>query len=296
MNVDVIVEHTERGLTRQRNRGLTHVTADIVFFPDDDSLCHPGTIEAMMEIYEVDTEGFVAAVNPADILEAPAGKLDRAAYDMSDAHKAMARTVQYRGLLARRLTGFNPRYVIGNWLVAGAPNLPWMSELNAVHVEWLTGYRMSFRTEVIKAEGFDETFGGYSLFEDTDASWAVARHGCLIGARKGKIYHHRFPSGRSNPYGLGAMSIANLAYLMAKHCTDLQLPTALHVEAHRKTKTYLRLRLLSERLRALRGHPGAHDGIRGMQAAGPAIDRLFSSPRESLSQTYLTIKDELKID
>jgi glycosyltransferase involved in cell wall biosynthesis len=192
--VEVIVEHGPPGAARQRNQGLRHVTADIVFFPDDDSLCHPGTTAAIMEVYERDTEGRVAAVNPADTLEPPPGVLEAAAYDMTAAHKRMARTVRARTALGRLMPEVNPRFVIGRILMARAPQLPWLAAIDAVPVEWMTGYRMSFRTAALKAVGgFEGIFGGYSLFEDTDASWAVTDAGCVVGANRGRIYHHRFP-------------------------------------------------------------------------------------------------------
>ncbi|WP_136443973.1 glycosyltransferase family 2 protein [Pacificoceanicola onchidii] len=295
-DVEVICEHSEKGLTRQRNRGLTHVSAEIVFLPDDDTLFFPGTSAAILEVYERDTEKKVAAVNPRISLVPPPGSLDEAAYAMSDAHTAEAKTVKWRTRIGRMLPDINPRMVIGKALVARAPDLPWMAEIDAVHVEWMTGFRMTFRTQAIKAVGFEPVFGGYSLFEDTDASWAVTDHGCVVGAHKGKVYHHRFPGGRADRYGLGAMGLANLAYLMAKHVTDRGLSAAERAEAIRKTKSYTRLRILNAWLRSLKGDKGAAEDLRGMRAARPAIDRLFDAPREALAQTYLDIKSELGID
>ncbi|MFW2541557.1 glycosyltransferase family 2 protein [Primorskyibacter sp. 2E107] len=295
-DVAVTVVHSEKGLTRQRNIGLTHVTADIVFLPDDDTLFFPGTSAAIMEVYERDTEGKVAAVNPAISLTPPDGALQGAAYEMSQAHVREARTVPWRTQIGRLMPDINPRMVIGKALVDRAPALPWMEEIDAIHVEWMTGFRMTFRTAAIKAEGFEPVFGGYSLFEDTDASWAVTDHGCVVGARKGKVYHHRFPGGRADRYGLGAMGVANLAYLMAKHVTDRKLTDAQRAEAIRKTKSYTRLRMLTAWVKSLRGDTGAAEDLRGMRAARPAIDRLFGAPREALAETYLDIKRSLGID
>lgn len=295
-DVEVIVEHSEKGLTRQRNRGLTHVSAEIVFLPDDDTLFFPGASEAIMEVYERDTEGKVAAVNPGISLVPPPGALDGAGYAMSDAHIAEAKTVKWRTKIGRMMPDINPRMVVGKALVARAPDLPWMAEIDAVHVEWMTGFRMTFRAEAIKAVGFEPVFGGYSLFEDTDASWAVTDYGCVVGARKGKVYHHRFPGGRANRYGLGAMGLANLAYLMAKHVTDRGLSAAERAEAIRKTKSYTRLRMFVAWAKSLKGDKGAAEDLRGMRAARPSIDRLFGARREDLAQTYLDIKRELEID
>lgn len=295
-DVQVIVEHTGKGLTRQRNRGLAHVSADIVFFPDDDSLFHPGTSEAIMEIYERDTEGRVAGVNPAAATEPPAGVLANAGYAMSDAHARRARSLPWRTRLGRLLPQAKPLFVIGNLLVDRAPALPWLEALDAVHVEWMTGYRMTFRTAAIRAAGFEPAFGGYALFEDVDACWAVARQGCILGAHRGRIYHHRFPSGRADRYGLGAMTLANLAYLLAKHGADLGLDAATRAEARRKTHAYARLRMLAARARALGGDRGAAEDLRGMRAARPAIDRLFDTPRAALAAEYLAVKAGLGID
>lgn len=294
--IEVIVEHSEKGLTRQRNRGLTHVTAGVVFFPDDDALFHPATSAAIMEIYELDTEGRVAGVNPAVTLEPPKGVLEAAGYAMSDAHKREARTVPLRTRLARAIPEINPRFVIGRILIDRAPALPWMTGIDAVHVEWMTGFRMTFRTAAIRVEGFEPVFGGYSLFEDTDASWAVTDHGCVLGARKGHVYHHRFPGGRANHYGLGAMGLANLAYLMAKHAADRALSPAQTADARRKTLRYARLRITMAQLNAWRGKVGAAEDLRGMRAAWPAIEQLFSAPRDTLAATYLDIKSKLDLE
>ncbi|WP_425102233.1 glycosyltransferase family 2 protein [Tropicibacter sp. S64] len=294
--VRVTVVHSEKGLTRQRNIGLGYVTADVVFLPDDDTLFFPGTSAAIMEIYERDTEGKVAAVNPAVSLTPPEGALDGAGYAMSDAHVAEAKTVPWRTAIGRLMPDINPRMVIGKALVDRAPALPWLTELDALHVEWMTGFRMTFRTAAIKTEGFEPVFGGYSLFEDTDASWAVTDHGCVIGANRGKVYHHRFPGGRADRYGLGAMGLANLAYLMAKHVADRKLSPAQRAEAIRKTKSYSRLRMVLAWARSLKGDAGAAEDLRGMKAAHPAIDRLFGTPRERLAETYLDIKRGLGID
>ena len=59
---EVTVEHTDPGSAYQRNRGLAHVRADIVFFPDDDSMLYPGTTEAIMRAYELDDDGKIAGL------------------------------------------------------------------------------------------------------------------------------------------------------------------------------------------------------------------------------------------
>lgn len=293
--VDLVIEHTEKGLTRQRNRGLTHVTSKIVFFPDDDAVFFPGTSEAIMNIYERDTEGAISAINPAAALEPPPGVLGAAEYEMTKAHQRHALTVAPRTRIARNLNMLSPRYFIGRKLLTRAPEITWLREMDALPVEWMTGYRMTFRTSAIRDQGFEPVFGGYSLFEDTDASWIAWRKGVVVGANRGRIYHHRFPSGRADRYGLGAMGLANLAYLMAKHSADLGLEQTEISKSHKLTSRYSRLRMLIARFKSVRD-PGAAEELRGMKAAFGAIDLLFAAPRDRLAETYLSVKRDLGID
>ncbi len=46
----------------QRNEGLKLVESEVVFFPDDDSLCDPDYAEHVMRIYERDTDRVVGGV------------------------------------------------------------------------------------------------------------------------------------------------------------------------------------------------------------------------------------------
>ena len=46
---------------------------------------------------------------------------------------------------------------------------------------YMTGFRMSFRTELIRRAPFDEDLGRYALFEDVDASLRMLDSHCLVG-------------------------------------------------------------------------------------------------------------------
>lgn len=292
--IEVIVEHSEKGLTRQRNRGLTHVTADIVFLPDDDSMCFPGTTEAIMAVYERDTDRLVAGVAPADSPTPPPGFPIASTYKMSDDHRWHARTVRLRAKIARLFTPAKPIYVIGTMLKERDPQLPWLSEVNALRVEWMTGYRMSFRREAITAVGFEQAFSGHALYEDIDASFAVARYGALVGTHGGQIYHHRFPSGRGSVYTLTVMAVLNLAYVLAKSGRDLELDAGRMQELKRKTKQNHRLRLLRAWLRGGKDKNAAEER-RALTASAPMIDRLFAAPRTDLAAVYLAAQKDLDI-
>ncbi|MBK9991694.1 MAG: glycosyltransferase [Verrucomicrobia bacterium] len=77
--IRLIIKHSERGLTLQRNIGLELVEQPIVFYPDDDSI-FPGVAKEIMETYERDSKNLIAAlcaaeskIPPADF---PIGKAD----------------------------------------------------------------------------------------------------------------------------------------------------------------------------------------------------------------------------
>ena len=279
----VVVEHSEPGLPRQRNRGLAHVGAEVVFFPDDDSLFHPGTSEAIMRAYELDAEGRIAGVCGAAATEPPPGALTGARYAMSAAHRHRARMSMYRRRLRLRFAWWRPVLHLGGLLRARAAPLGWLEAENCVLVEYLEGFRMSFRTAVLRqAGGFDELLTAYAIGEDIDASFAVTRHGCLVGARSARIYHHKFPSGRGDPYMLGMMKVLNDAYVTLKHVYDAGLAPA---EARRVRwlvrQYYCRLMVLRRLFRR-----SERDELRGVLAAAERIKAMLTAPREDLPRIY----------
>lgn len=214
---EVIVESSPPGLPLQRNRGLTHVAAPVVVFPDDDSLYCPGALEAMMAVYARDTEGVISGVCARETTEPPAGSLDQASYAVSrDLQRDTAPRIARRWL-ERRLSALKPALAIGQALNVQQPAPAWFDEMDVKIVEYMTGFRMSFRTEAIRGTGFDEALGGYALEEDVDASFTAMRSGLVVAALGARVYHHRFPSGRGNAYARGRMEVLNRAYVLSKH-------------------------------------------------------------------------------
>ncbi len=240
----VTVKHSDPGLPYQRNRGLALVTAPVVLFPDDDSLLHPGTAAALMEVYERDTEGAIAAVCAAETYEVPPG-VDLGDSDwMTEAHQREAKTRGLRNRMERNFSALKPQLHLGRLLAGRAPLPDWTKELDVVPVEYMTGFRMSFRTHAIKPTGFDEALGGYALDEDIDASFQAARHGAVVGAKKGKIYHHRFPSGRGDGARLGRMEVLNRLYVGLKHARRDDLPKGTEAAMRLRMRGFLVLKLL----------------------------------------------------
>jgi glycosyltransferase involved in cell wall biosynthesis len=287
----VIVEHASPGLTRQRNRGLAHVESEIVFFPDDDSLFHPGTSEAIMRVYERDAEGRIAAVCAAPSADPPPGALQDARYQTARAPGLRDRIGRHLRSLERYLEATSPTTYLGKLLMARHERPGWLDEEDCVLVEHMTGYRMTFRTAVIRAEGFDEALAAYAVNEDRDASFGAMRHGCLAAALKGRIYHHKFPSGRGDPYTLGMMQVLNRCYITLKHVRDADLALAEAREVRRRVRRLCRRKVLTS-LPSIYRQSG-REQLRGVLAALDGVRAMLDARREDLPRIYSETQDRI---
>jgi len=277
--VDLSILRCERGLTRQRNAALPLIKHSLVFFPDDDSIWFPGVAAAQLDVYERDLDGRIAAVCGAEAMAPP---LDwqlpaSGSYQMRRSHRVQQRLARLRAMLEDRFFQ-DPARILGRSYYPPAHSLPnWFAELDVVPVEWMTGFRMSFRTEVIRKVRFDEAFARYSLFEDIDASFGAWRHGLVVGARKARIYHYRSPERRDHGMRLGFEQVINKAYLVAKHAPSGH-------PAHLAVAKFARYKTLQYRL----GRTGEFGKQRyaGAQAALKELTNLAHALPEELARTY----------
>lgn len=271
------------GMTVQRNIGLARVRTEVVFFPDDDSLLLPGAIEAMLRIYDLDTGGRIGGVCSAESHAPPPDVLDTAAsaYRMTLADRLRARISQPRRRFEERYVP-DPFHLAAERLYARLPPAPdWLAGEEAITVPWMTGFRMSFRTDVIRQSGFNEALGRYALFEDVDAGFQVLRSHLLVGARKARIYHHKAPQRRANGRALGAMQLLNHAYVIARSGqTDRAVQRAL-----RRFERYK----IAQYLAGARGAFG-RDRLAGARAAARVGMDLLTAPPDQVDALYLELR------
>jgi len=217
--VELTIRHCAPSLSAQRNFGLTFVTCPLVFFPDDDSIWFPGAAAAQMDVYERDQNGQIAAVCAAESSAPPPDWEPReaGAYQMRSSHRIQQKIAATRTKIENSLFP-DPAKLLGRSFWHSAHDLPgWFAQEDVVLVEWMTGFRMSFRTNVIRAVGFDESLSRYSLFEDIDASFGAWKHGWVVGARQARVFHFRSPETRGQGRRLGAEQLLNKAYIIGKH-------------------------------------------------------------------------------
>ena len=282
---DVPLRHmtSPMGMTVQRNIGLTLVKSEVVFFPDDDSLVLPGTLEAMMRIYDLDTQGIVGGVCSAEAKTPPEGVLNgpEAGYQMTNADTLKARISRIRYALEERFFR-DPFFLAAERKYARLPSAPvWLAAENAILVPWMTGFRMSFRTELIRKVGFNEYLGRYALCEDIDAGFGILRDHHLVGARNAQIYHHKAPTRRANGRAMGAMHILNRAYVLAR----AQESDSRMLAMMRRFSGYK----IAQYALGARGSFG-RDRLAGARVAYDLMPALFTAAPEDLTPLYLKLR------
>lgn len=270
------------GLSHQRNCGLRYTKAPVIFFPDDDALWFRGMAGAVIRIYERDTREIIGAVCPEDTPFPP----PEAAEIVGPLSNGAGGVFNFLGKLMNRFENsflMDPIYIEGFLRNKGKFIPEWLPEEDAEVFGPMTGFQMSFRTDVIRKYRFDESLGRYSLFEDRDASLNVLKDYLIICTKKGKVYHFRVSGQRTNEFEWGMINMLNRAYVVCKH----SVPGS---EARRKLSGYCLFRFAVYLLRA-RSQEG-RERIKGAWKAIGCIPRLLNAPQSELTNRFLMLRDE----
>jgi GT2 family glycosyltransferase len=189
-----------KGLTRQRNFGMRWVQTDLLAFFDDDIVLLPGCLRALDDAYRAHSAEAVGigAFTVGDELMRPE---DRLRWQL------------------RQMAGMLPALRPGRYYRSGMQTTwAFMPSTDAVvEGDWLHGCAMLWKTEVARAEGFNEQFLGYSNGEDLEFSLRMKRHGRLYVAGRARLLHIRDSEGRPDVYKMGYMNLYN-AYYIHQHC------------------------------------------------------------------------------
>jgi glycosyltransferase involved in cell wall biosynthesis len=211
-----IVKADAPSSSRQRNIGLRHVAAPIVMFPDDDSMWFSGFASSVLRVYEADIGRAVGGVVGVATLDPP--ELQQEVYKPRRA--AIIKTaVQPVRNFAEAYLAPKPFELIARSTWTNA--LAVVDNIDVKRVETLSGFRMTFRTDLVKDIGFDETLGyglGYCLYEDMDVALRIQRRGfAIVSAERAKVFHHVFPAKRAKGFNYGFRQIANYIYVCHKN-------------------------------------------------------------------------------
>ena len=222
--------HARRSSASQRNHALSILTTDIAFVLDDDSLMRPDCAEAVMRIYERDTEGTVAGVSATNLGGAPG--------DGTAVEKKNVRDLRQTGWVKRALRN-SPlaRWLMKEVLMQSRDRIFVKYDDPATHApreaaerldlpgvrytEFLPGWGMTVRREIALREPFDDGLLAYCPTEDLDASYRYGRHGVNLVAADAHIDHVEVAAGRIKRQKVTTLSIMNSAYFTRRNSRHL---------------------------------------------------------------------------
>jgi len=210
------VEEKYRGLTKQRNFGISKVGAniDVVCFLDDDVVLEQNYFEMLLNTYQKYPEAIGVGGYIKDVVEwVPSNESYSVKYD-DYTKDGYVRKLGSRNVLRKKLhllsdqpPGFMPKF--SNGLSIG-----FLPPSNKIYkVEFLMGGISSFKNELLENLKFSEYFEGYGLYEDMDFCLRASKIGQLYVNTAAKLDHNHEPDGRPNQFDYGKMVLRNGWYV-----------------------------------------------------------------------------------
>ncbi|MEM0541964.1 glycosyltransferase [Flavobacterium sp. j3] len=210
------VSKEDRGLTKQRNFGISKVSHDaqVICFLDDDTVLEPMYFEEIIATYQSNNE--ITGVAGIAINEnrwtkkIPNKNYNKLKYfEFEDyIYPEGSRNIMrnFLGLQSNLGPGRMPDFSHGR--TCGFPLNDKIYE-----VDLLIGMSFSFRKVVFDNIRFSSYFEGYGLYEDADFSIRAQQFGKNVITTKAQLFHFHDPSGRPNKYQYGKMVTRNGWYV-----------------------------------------------------------------------------------
>lgn len=211
-----LVNDEDRGLTKQRNFGISKVANDseIVCFLDDDTVLESDYFAEIIKTFQ--TNNAISGVGGVAINEYKWKiQQENVLYNKNKFYlfegyyyKEGLRNVMrnYLGLASNLGPGKMPDYSHGR--TCGFPMTG-----KTYEVDLLIGMSMSFRKSVFDKINFSRFFEGYGLYEDADFSLRALEFGKNVINTKAHLSHFHAESGRPNKYKYGIMVVRNGWYV-----------------------------------------------------------------------------------
>lgn len=211
-----LVTAEERGLTKQRNFGISKVAeqSDIVCFLDDDTVLLPNYFEELIQTYDRHPEalgvgGYICNEIKWKKIDKEESITSAEFYFDGWKRKEGSRFILRKklGLDSNVAPGYSSMFSHGRSVGFLPPSG------KTYEVEQLMGGVSSFRKKVFDEFQFSTYFEGYGLYEDADFCLRVAKKGKLFLNTKAQLNHYHAPSGRPNQYNYGKMVVRNGWYV-----------------------------------------------------------------------------------
>ena len=208
------VDNNQRGLTKQRNFGISQVskTSDIICFLDDDTILEPAYFENLIKTYSEKRDALaVGGYIANEVKWELSNQMNQSSKFYYDGYMreepSRFKIRRLFGLLPDVKPGFMPTFSHGRSISFLPPSG------KTYQVEQLMGGVSSYKKEVFKNLKFSTYFEGYGLYEDADFSLRLAKKGKLYINTNAQLEHHHDGSGRPNQYRYGKMVIRNGWYV-----------------------------------------------------------------------------------
>ena len=206
------IEENDRGLTRQRNFGISKVApeSEIISFLDDDTVLENDFFEHLLYTYREYPRALgVAGYIISDVKWEERKPLNDEYGIEGFSRKLGSRNVLRKklGLLSDQLPGFMPAFSNGFSTGFYPPTG------KTYPVEFFMGGVASYRKELFEKIKFSPFFEGYGLYEDMDFCLRASEIGQLYLNTAARLYHYHEESGRPNRYQYGKMVIRNGWYV-----------------------------------------------------------------------------------
>jgi len=209
-------DDTNRGLTKQRNFGISKVdsTSNIISFLDDDTELTEDYFEELIKTYQSDPQitgvgGLAINENRWKLKEKGKSYSKLKYYEIDDYVVKEGQRNVVRNFLG--LQSHEPPMKMPKFSNGSSYGYPFNSKV--YEVDLLIGMSFSFHRKVFENLKFSTFFEGYGLYEDADYSIRALKYGKNVINTKVKLYHFHESSGRPNHYKYGKMVTRNGWYV-----------------------------------------------------------------------------------
>jgi len=217
LNVDYfLVDDSNRGLTKQRNFGISKVKSEseIVCFLDDDTILDYNYFSEIIATYQQFPDAFgVGGFITNEVkweLNSDICKPNKTIFCYDGFNR-----IEDKRFIFRKLLGLDSDVAPGySPLFSHGRSLSFLPPSGKIYkVEQLMGGVSSFKKEVLDKHKFSTYFEGYGLYEDAEFTIRISKFGQLYLNTNAKLEHHHDASGRPNQYNYGKMVVRNGWYV-----------------------------------------------------------------------------------